>query len=186
MLLHAGYRFNKQNSWWYFIILTLGGYLKNHWTNARLVCTHLKALAKLNPNMAMKIYESLKLFFKFEIFCLLSVLDTSLARVNTTMWWTFCTYPIMHLDWEPISWTSTQLHSNSIAIESIIHMCSVYWSPIWVFFTKFLLGGLLSETIFSHVGEEVRWGGTRVGESQMRGTWKNCLLRPKKFPLQQN
>ena len=30
------------------------GYLKNHCTNTRLVCTHLNALFMLNPNMVMK------------------------------------------------------------------------------------------------------------------------------------
>ena len=35
-------------------------YLKNHWPNTRLVCTHLNALSILNPKMAMMI-----VIFKF-------------------------------------------------------------------------------------------------------------------------
>ena len=31
------------------------GYLKNHCTNTRLVCTHLNAFCMLNSNMALKI-----------------------------------------------------------------------------------------------------------------------------------
>ena len=38
--------------------------LKNHWTNTRLVCTHLNAFFMLNPNMAMTIWI-LKFFDKF-------------------------------------------------------------------------------------------------------------------------
>ena len=32
-----------------------GDYLKNHWTNTRLVCTHFNAFFMLNPNMVIKI-----------------------------------------------------------------------------------------------------------------------------------
>ena len=41
----------SQNCW---------GYLKNHWTNTRLVCTHFNAFFLLNPNMIIK--------FEFDIF----------------------------------------------------------------------------------------------------------------------
>ena len=39
-----------------------GGYLKNHWTNTRLVCTHLHAFFELNPNIVMEI----QIFWIFE------------------------------------------------------------------------------------------------------------------------
>ena len=38
----------------------LRGYLKNHWTKYRLVCTQINAFFMLNPNIAMKIWISIK------------------------------------------------------------------------------------------------------------------------------
>ena len=72
----------------------------------------------------------------------------------------------------------------------IIWKCSAqafyHWSQ--GFFTKLLVGGLASRDNFqSPSGLRVRWGGEQLasGPSQMRGTLKNCSLRPK-MPLQRN
>ena len=39
------------------------GYLKNHWSNTRLVCTHLNAFFMLNPYMVRKIWINIFFFF---------------------------------------------------------------------------------------------------------------------------
>ena len=39
---------------WNHFLKIQGDYLKNHWTNTRLVCTHLDAFSMLNPSIAMK------------------------------------------------------------------------------------------------------------------------------------
>ena len=44
----------KVKVWKYFLWITRA--LQNHWTNTRLVCTHLNAFFKLIPKMAMKIW----------------------------------------------------------------------------------------------------------------------------------
>ena len=50
-------------NWNLTIFSQIGVYLKNHWTNARLVCTYWKPFLMLNSNMAMKIWIS-KIFGK--------------------------------------------------------------------------------------------------------------------------
>ena len=54
------------------------GYLKNHWTNTRLVCTHLNPFFMLNPNMTIKIWI-LKFFEKS--------LKISICRLHSTFAW---------------------------------------------------------------------------------------------------
>ena len=52
MLLNPGCSLTVQKLKFEFSQNTTG-YLKNHWTNTRLVCTHLNAFLMLNSNMVM-------------------------------------------------------------------------------------------------------------------------------------
>ena len=47
---HTNYIFHWKEDVLFMIII---GYLKNHWTKHRLVCTHFDAFSMLNPNMDM-------------------------------------------------------------------------------------------------------------------------------------
>ena len=57
------------------------GYLKNYWTNTRLVCTLLDAFFILSSNMAMKIWIWKNL--SLNIFVLSSALDICVEKVNS-------------------------------------------------------------------------------------------------------
>ena len=57
------------------IFLELKDYLKNHWTNTRLVCTHFNAFFMSNSNMTMKIWISIFFEKVAKIFSLSSALN---------------------------------------------------------------------------------------------------------------
>ena len=62
------------------------------------------------------------------------------------------------------------------------YYCMSSHIPHWqirVFLTKFFVGGLAFGDNFRSPSDS--WGSRR-GQSQMRGTWKNCPLRPKNAP----
>ena len=82
--------------WWFFLLkiskllsLTILsqnwlGYLKNHWTNTRLVCTLLNAFFMLNPSTAMTVWIYTVYYYCYYYFNLKIVIDIYLERVNIT------------------------------------------------------------------------------------------------------
>ena len=61
---------------------TSWGYLKNHWTNTRLVCTHYNAIFMRDPNVGMKIWI---LTFLKNLTCFLQ-LTSMLRRLKENTW----------------------------------------------------------------------------------------------------
>ena len=57
------------------------GYLKNHCTNIRFVCTHLNELFMLNPNMSMKSHNFKNIFEQFHHS---SAHDVSVKKIDAT------------------------------------------------------------------------------------------------------
>ena len=58
--------------------ITIRCYIKNHWTNTRLVCTQINAIFMWNPNMVMKIGILKKIY----VYDSSSALDSRSERVN--------------------------------------------------------------------------------------------------------
>ena len=56
--LHAAFSFNTEKLKFENISQKSRCYLKNHWTNTRLVCTHFNAFSTLHPNIIMRILIS--------------------------------------------------------------------------------------------------------------------------------
>ena len=77
------------------------------------------------------------------------------------------------------------LTEQCIIIKSAHKSPTQDWKPVF-FFTKLLVGGnLLLKMIFGPrwAWSQMREGGdSHQGRSQMKGTWKNCPLRPKMPP----
>ena len=69
MLYTPSTDFTKKRS---AIIMNITGYLKNHWTISRLVCTHLDAFSMLIPSMdtkfmVLEIFQHLKIYHKWNM-----------------------------------------------------------------------------------------------------------------------
>ncbi len=67
----------------WFVYVNTTGYLKNHWTKHRLVCTHFDAFSMLIPNMGAKC-NNFEIFKQFsaKLWCSLHVMVTW-QRVNS-------------------------------------------------------------------------------------------------------
>ena len=91
VLVYYTYKFGN-------IVLKLQGYLKNLWTNTRLVCTHLNAFSMLNSNMSMIIWI-------WTIFGQSWVLVTCGVLLTQAWGWLTCSMANLRVvEWESISY----------------------------------------------------------------------------------
>ena len=99
-ILHAGYSRKSCN----LKLTSSRDYRKNHCTNTRLVCTHLKAFCILNPNMAMKSWIFNFFFSKYKILTCHRGLHSTSERVKCVHLLKFPLCKVWRSSWYLLQW----------------------------------------------------------------------------------
>ena len=78
--------FKKKNQNLNLLSRNYRGYLKNHWTNTSLVCTHLNIIFMLNSNMAIKIWFSKNCGKSWKVLAICLLSTPAWGRSTLSFW----------------------------------------------------------------------------------------------------